>query len=1795
MEAVASGDGVDSDEQSLGQVGQEVGSQEVGQEVDQKLPDEKQPEEESEQLQPGDESWVDDNETMGSIDPDDEDDHHHDDSTDGDVFEGEDEDEDKARVEAEAEALRAAVAEEQAHLQKEEEEKALNQKRLDKLVKGVRIRTFSQTTADREVERWEKENKKRWKKLPKSWMAKYPLVQTRDEWIGLSIRCKQRRGITRMALNFAHQSEAGLEALTAELEEELAELDSFMEALELESAQLQRLHDEVTDEDYEVLKERNHRSGKRGKGGAHVRVEKVSWEGMEDEYDRRARSPSPNRQRYADKPFAKGVSGGGRYIAADDDEDVDDDLITTVSRKPHPMSYRSNTQAFARMHNNFEQHSTGGWTHNPKGYWKYTHMDGRSQDDKPSGYKPVYKPSYVNAGARKKKENDIKLLQRLGDGQKVLRQTVAQQEKERTMRLREGHSRIEPAENMSEDKAEEGAAEDDEDSDSEGSGQEEGGITGAEGAGATGQGADAAGDSDAAGVSGQTVSADTAAAGDRHQQPTKPAAPKPTGSAADGGIDGGVGGTGGRRVVLGSYVQQGLRAVSREVKIRFPDLEKQLGASRESNEGGGKHFDTIGFRPHLLKMKQHMEAAEDVYRGVKEKLISSGELFDMRDAANIPEMRETSLHFSKQWLTELRRVSKDGIVGAGVVVGDLKDGTPGAEVAPAQKMLLQPSACFYVEGLKEQATTAQQAMQLLLSATPEAAAAAIAAAVAAAAAATAVHQSSDCATRHRGRRCPCGSVCLCAKYQDKDGGGADGEEQTLVLPKHSSRNFKTSSGAVRTVLPWCDAISTPRIKPEAECSAEVEHATFQHTPAYFEGYRCVVSAARVALQFRSFRRMIAAKAEIEKLFDVLCLHNRHEYPSVIGWSDICLIVALGMPAPAVAAAHAWAVAAAAVKSAMEAVAATLRRITGVKSAGAAAAAAAAMAACVAEQCEYATRPAMAEMASHVAERVAEAAEKATKEFAQQAKQSLREAKKKQKEMAKEAKGERNEGGNEEEGKEDKRTEEKEAERNEEEEAERKEEEGAEGAEGKEEAEKQNNGTQEKEQGKREDGKEEEETEADVKKGAKEAKEGAAKLKKGQPVKVDFQGKGKYYPGKITECRPNGTYDITYDDGETEQRVEKGRIELLAAAQGEAPTLEGGGQYESTQMLRCEMTNHIDTPTLEGNGEYEATCMVLYSSDEATSENGDTSEDDAPTLEGNGQYECTYMMREAGQAFGRKGRQNDMHADDEAVAAEGDDGFEGQTPPKFANGQLVLAQWRGGEEYFAAQVVVVSSADVRDDLGSCSHTYELRYLRRDNGTYEDSGKYDGASEKDVAEQLIRAQPSYAEWAEMATNAATNAARHAQYNAASQMQAGGGGTGAARSKNGKNERGWFVVGYHLCEVQLQHLKYAEGKESADRHVRALTKELKSNLRQHKRKVVVEVEDPLGDEVEVGFGSEKKRKRRKKVVRRRLPKAVVQGVVGCALRVLMSQVTEVIEPPSSKPGWKTTAVLAEPKHYAPHVRKEHGDSIFSQLGGGASSVARRSFATDDERANCRFKPQRSAAHLAQEKSTECGYDFFDRMLEDGANFLARQDTKKRVQDREMEQKRGEENYEKLCESSKKRCTGCGAVQSYDEVLEKRECCPNCPDCSYKLAHNWSDVEKRFFARMKKNEDKVRKDREAVKNMVRVEEHTQGKAPTSLRQKVMMNRAVEIDGREVEFIDRMVRDVGRRAEKGRKIEVLKDDPDIIVWQEHQMMLATGAEDDEYVDDEDQHTARRGRNRGQKAEVHLRMATESFIANPRQ
>jgi hypothetical protein len=46
------------------------------------------------------------------------------------------------------------------------------------------------------------------------------------------------------------------------------------------------------------------------------------------------------------------------------------------------------------------------------------------------------------------------------------------------------------------------------------------------------------------------------------------------------------------------------------------------------------------------------------------------------------------------------------------------------------------------------------------------------------------------------------------------------------------------------------------------------------------------------------------------------------------------------------------------------------------------------------------------------------------------------------------------------------------------------------------------------------------------------------------VEGNYQGRGKWYKGKITKERPDGTYDIVYDDGELEKRVLEYAIRLL---------------------------------------------------------------------------------------------------------------------------------------------------------------------------------------------------------------------------------------------------------------------------------------------------------------------------------------------------------------------------------------------------------------------------------------------------------------------------------------------------------------------------------------------------------------------------------------------------------------------------------------------------------------------------
>jgi hypothetical protein len=52
---------------------------------------------------------------------------------------------------------------------------------------------------------------------------------------------------------------------------------------------------------------------------------------------------------------------------------------------------------------------------------------------------------------------------------------------------------------------------------------------------------------------------------------------------------------------------------------------------------------------------------------------------------------------------------------------------------------------------------------------------------------------------------------------------------------------------------------------------------------------------------------------------------------------------------------------------------------------------------------------------------------------------------------------------------------------------------------------------------------------------------SSELEVGAAVEADYRGRGKFYSGKIARVRPNGTYDVDFDDGEKEMGVPRDLI------------------------------------------------------------------------------------------------------------------------------------------------------------------------------------------------------------------------------------------------------------------------------------------------------------------------------------------------------------------------------------------------------------------------------------------------------------------------------------------------------------------------------------------------------------------------------------------------------------------------------------------------------------------------------
>ncbi|KAH9160737.1 hypothetical protein LEN26_001726, partial [Aphanomyces euteiches] len=73
-----------------------------------------------------------------------------------------------------------------------------------------------------------------------------------------------------------------------------------------------------------------------------------------------------------------------------------------------------------------------------------------------------------------------------------------------------------------------------------------------------------------------------------------------------------------------------------------------------------------------------------------------------------------------------------------------------------------------------------------------------------------------------------------------------------------------------------------------------------------------------------------------------------------------------------------------------------------------------------------------------------------------------------------------------------------------------------------------------------------------------------KFKEGEKVEAQYKGKSKFYPGVISRCRLNGTYDIDYDDGEKEKEV---AAELIRSREKSSPSKKSKDDNEDDKKAK----------------------------------------------------------------------------------------------------------------------------------------------------------------------------------------------------------------------------------------------------------------------------------------------------------------------------------------------------------------------------------------------------------------------------------------------------------------------------------------------------------------------------------------------------------------------------------------------------------------------------------------------------
>ncbi|KAI9980099.1 hypothetical protein PInf_026808 [Phytophthora infestans] len=221
-----------------------------------------------------------------------------------------------------------------------------------------------------------------------------------------------------------------------------------------------------------------------------------------------------------------------------------------------------------------------------------------------------------------------------------------------------------------------------------------------------------------------------------------------------------------------------------------------------------------------------------------------------------------------------------------------------------------------------------------------------------------------------------------------------------------------------------------------------------------------------------------------------------------------------------------------------------------------------------------------------------------------------------------------------------------------------------------------------------------------------------KFREGDKVEAQYKGKSKFYPGVISRCRLNGTYDIDYDDGEKETGVAAELIRLLGKKGGrdsdddpkqkkfrEGDKVEaqykGKSKFYPGVILRCRLNGTYDIDYDDGEKETGVAAELIRL---LGKKGGGDSDDDPKQKKFREGDKETGVAAELIRLLGEKG---------------GGDSDDDPKQKKFREGDKVEAQYEGKSKFYPG---VISRC-------------------RLNGTY-DIDYDDGEKETGVAAELIR---------------------------------------------------------------------------------------------------------------------------------------------------------------------------------------------------------------------------------------------------------------------------------------------------------------------------------------------------------------------------------------------------------------------------------------------------------------------------